>query len=855
MREINSITVEECAKAWKDFEIPGPRPHPCLFFDPAEIDEIRRLAQIEETRQYQEKQKILEVADVLLERDLGIARLGWLGESRWACAHCGTREVEIRRASPDAGRCLRCGHINDDTAFKSWWVAEMHGRSMHQLRVLTWAYLFTDAAAYAEKATGIMLEYAEWLPDCPILSEDRLRLSVDPQIDLRIGIQLTYSYDLLYNYPGWSDAQRAAFAEHVLRSTVQLNIERWPAFRLHNMYNTGCVLMAAVGLFLGEADYVDRAVNEQFGLIRALREGIDGDGFWPESSLNYHFAVVRDIASLTEAVYHAGFDFYQVDRYRQMYLGPLKLAEPSSGVIPGWGDSGNYAPDLFEAISAAYEIFYHRTSDPVVGTYLRASAARGRRSFGSLFITGDWKGEGEFQPSSALLDVQGLAVLNAGAGEQSKYVQLNYLRRIGGHNQEDRLNLLVYALNGFVGPKTTGADYFYPTYAWYRGAIGHNIVTLGGKGPDPGAGGDLAFYASFNQAQAISARADASYPGYKQQRTVVLVGDRYMVDLFRVAGDTPTHMDWIWHCLGELKRPAAAVPAAVEGEGPYRFIEDSVRLDTDEAWQATWTLAEPDKGIRAFSGADPYQDVIDWSAGSEDFIVRVKPDGHRVKVYNNITGYVLYPTPIMSPVFSSIYNYGAEFPRDPPQASAPVPRSGEPQTSQPCGYCTLTMAAQAGTEVFYARGPGYGWKIPEKMPLVVGRRRGSWTHFMTALDTYHKQPYVRSVRTLVDRPEAAAMQVTTGDSQETFIANYGDSPVEAEGLYCKGEFAAVSMRAGSVDWVMLVNGVHLVLGNFVLEAEQPGTFVAALNASAEWRAFTPAGEAVAVRVQPGSAER
>lgn len=851
MRRDESIGIAECARAWKDFEIPDPRPHPCVFFNAAEIEEIRRLAHIEGTRQYQEKQKILAAAEVLLEWDLSIARCGWLGESRWACAHCGSREVEIRRASPDMGRCLRCGGINDDTAFKSWWVAEMHGRSMHQLRVLTWAYLLTDEAVYAARASGIMLEYAEWLPECPVRGAARLRLAVDPQIDMRVGIQLTYAYDLLYNYCGWSAAQHAAFAENVLRRTVQLNIERWPAFKLHNMYNTGCVLLAAVGLCLGETSYVERAVNEEYGLIRALREGVDGDGFWPESSLNYHFAVVRDIASLTEAVYHAGFDFYRVDKYRQMYLGPLRLAEPSSGIIPGWGDSGNYSPDVFEAISAAYEIFYHRTSDPVVGAYLRASAARGRRSFSSLFVRGDWQEEAEFQPPSALLDVQGLAVLNAGEGTQSKYVQLNYLRQIGGHNQEDRLNLLVYAQGGFVGPKTTGSDYFYPTYAWYRGAIGHNLVTIGGAGADPSAAGDLAFYASFEKAQVVSARADASYPGYRQQRTVVLVGDRYIVDLFRVAGDAPTHMDWIWHCQGDLEHAAAAVPARVEGAGPYRFIEHCVGMKTDGAWQATWSFPQADKGVRTFSSTDPYEDLIDWSAASEDFIVRVKADGRRVKLYNNITGYVLYPTPIMSPVFSSLYNYGAEFPLQAPRSRAPVPPPAEPPPPQTCGHFRLTMAAQAGSQVFYARGPGYGWKIPAAMPLVLVRRRASWTHFMSALDIYREHPYVLSVQTLVNKPEAAVLQVSTRDSQELFMANYGDAALAAQGLYYKGEFAAVSTRRGRVDWVMFVNGVRLVHGEFVLTATAPGTFVAALSASGEWQATTPAGEAVAISVQPG----
>ena len=842
MPETNLTTIEECIQSWKDFEIPGPRPHPCVFFNQDEIDEILRLSRIEGTRQYKEQQKIIEVANVLLTRKLSISRRGWQGGSRWACLNCGTREVEMRRDQPDRGRCLRCGTINDDTEFKSWWAVEMHGRSMHQLRILTWAYLFTSKTEYAEKALEIMLDYAEWLPDCPTIDPGRLRFSVDPQLDMRFGIQMAYSYDLLYNYTGWSNEKRAIFEENVLRSTVKLNVERWPEFRLHNMYNTGCVLMAAVGLCLGEPEYVERGVNEEYGLIRSLAEGVNEDGFWPESSLNYHLAVVRDIVSLTEAVYHAGFNFYQVDKYRNMFLGPLKLAEPTTGVIPGWGDSGNFSPDVFDVVQAAYEVFYHRTRNLIVGAYLKDSSKRGRLSFGSLFITESWLNHAsDFRQASTLLDVEGLVALRSGSGERSKYIQLNYLRKIGGHNQEDRLNLIAHALDGFIGPKVVQSDYSYPTYSWSREAIGHNMVVIGGKSQDPWAGGELAFYATFEQIQAVSAQANKSYPGYKQQRTVILVGDHYIIDLFHIDGDTPTTMDWVWHCQGELVRPDDALPAAPQGEGAYRFVEDAVRIHTDDSWQAKWTFGKPDLGVREYSSINPYEDAIDWAASTDDFIVRIKPDSRRAKVYNNITGYTLYPTPIMSPVFSSVYNYGSEFPLgDEKSTTPPTPQ----RAPCPYGYFTLIMAGQPGTEVYFAMGPGYGWQLPARMPFVLVRRHGSWTNFMTALDTYREEPYVLSVQSLVNKQQAAAMQVTTRDSQETFIANYGNSPVDANGVYLEGQFAAVSVQAGKVNWAVLVNARCLRLDDFVVEAEQPGTFVVEPNLSGQWQARTETGEAV-----------
>jgi len=256
-------------------------------------------------------------------------------------------------------------------------------------------------------------------------------------------------------------------------------------------------------------------------------------------------------------------------------------------------------------------------------------------------------------------------------------------------------------------------------------------------------------------------------------------------------------------------------------------------------------------GLDKYSTLNPYEDVRDWEAGTSDFSVRIKPDGQRVNIYNNAASCILYPTPILSPVFSSIYNYGSEFPMAGEREQA---SKEEAQAKEPHGYFTVTMAEQVDTAVYYANGPGYRWNIPAPMPLVVARRHGSWSTFMAALDAYRRSGYVLSARSLLSSPEAAAMQVTTSDSQETFIANYGNSPVEAEGIYLEGELAVVSVQAGTVNWALLVNGSRLRLGDFVIEAKQPKTFVAELNASGQWQTWTATGKVVSVSVQPGVVE-
>jgi hypothetical protein len=154
-------------------------------------------------------------------------------------------------------------------------------------------------------------------------------------------------------------------------------------------------------------------------------DGFSQDGFWHESSFNYHVGVVRDIVATSEVLYHAGFDLYRLDRFRNSFVAPLRLAELGTGVIPGYGDGPNLSIDWFTPNPGgqpADEVFYHRTQDPIVGAALKASSLRGRVSCGPLFVTESWRDAADAadRVPSAVSDHQGLAALRAGDGRDSK---------------------------------------------------------------------------------------------------------------------------------------------------------------------------------------------------------------------------------------------------------------------------------------------------------------------------------------------------------------------------------------------------------------------------------------------------
>ena len=86
------MTLDDCLREWEEFEIAGPRPHPCVFFSEEEIDWTREQSEVAGTRQHQERGRIVEAAECLVDQDLAIVRKGWLGGTRW-----GMRKVRHER--------------------------------------------------------------------------------------------------------------------------------------------------------------------------------------------------------------------------------------------------------------------------------------------------------------------------------------------------------------------------------------------------------------------------------------------------------------------------------------------------------------------------------------------------------------------------------------------------------------------------------------------------------------------------------------------------------------------------------------------------------------------------------------
>ncbi len=250
-------------------------------------------------------------------------------------------------------------------------------------------------------------------------------------------------------------------------------------------------------------------------------------------------------------------------------------------------------------------------------------------------------------------------------------------------------------------------------------------------------------------------------------------------------------------------------------------------------------------GQRLAEVRNPYDDVIDWSMSTEDSLVRIKPNGQRVRHYQNCTGYPVYPMPIMSPVFSSYYNYGPEFAIEPAaDTESPPPPADARRTFR------LHGAGSPGTEVFYANGPGYGWEDPGRMWMVLVRRRDRAAHFMVAMDAFRDAPYVESVEALLREPAAAAMRVVTTDSVEVFVSSHTDQPIETEALSLSARFGAISSQGRELSWALVVDGTHLRVGGWQIESPQPNTFLVTRDRDGQLRGRTGQGRTVPVRVTP-----
>ncbi|HVM49005.1 MAG TPA: heparinase II/III family protein [Candidatus Acidoferrum sp.] len=474
---------------------------------------------------------------------------------------------------PGPYKCPKCGRLYAGEKYEAALRRLVHGWLAQAALDLALVSAIEHRPDYAAKCAEILIKYADAYPGphTSALAGGMIYQSLDEAMWV---IPLGQAYDLIYGQIG--DAERAkieTFLRAVARGLQACGTQG----------NWGSWHLSAVGVvgYATEDEELLGWATQRFQ--QQIREQLGDDGLWPESVHTYHYFSLLAFAQFAEAARHAGLDLYHWEgkpgkSLLSMFRAPLAYAYPDlrlPAINDGWYEA--FVPgDL-------YELGYCRTHDPQFGWVL-AKAYKADLVPAGLVPAGGRKGarEGLYaflfggaiptQISPPLLASTNFSVLGICALRSTNGAMMTF--HYGpclGHGHRDKMGITLFA-----NRKLWLADYGTPGYGaailpWYQSTLAHNTVVVDGKTQAPTKENQVKLWLGGNDLEAAESVTSEAYAGVKHSRTVVRIGD-YFVVADRLESQAEHTYDLYLHSEGELSL-AEGASALQTVASPSRWIE------------------------------------------------------------------------------------------------------------------------------------------------------------------------------------------------------------------------------------------------------------------------------------------
>ncbi len=489
-------------------------------------------------------------------------------------------------------RCPKCGRLYSGEKYEGALRRLVHGWLSQAARDLALVGALEHKPAYSAKAAEILLKYAAAYPGphTNALAGGMIYQSLDEAMWV---IPLAQAYDLIYD--DLAPAQRTTI-EHFLRTVAQ------GLQRCGTNGNWGSWHLSAVGVIgyaIEDQELVSWATDR---FKEQIRDQLGDDGLWPESVQTYHYFALLAFMDFAEAAWHAGTDLCHWEAkpgksLLLMFVAPLRYAYPNlrlAAINDGWYQSF-VPPDC-------YELAYYRTRDPRFAWVLANSYQRGalpagrvntdprdslRTGFYAFLFGGPIPTKVTPPPDTSVnFPVLGICMLRSTNGAMMSFDYGPFL----GHGQLDKMGITLFA-NG----KLWLADYGTPGYGaailpWYESTFAHNTIVVDGRNQNRTKENNVKLWLGAPGLEAARSETTEAYPGVAHTRTVVRIGD-YFVVADQLKSKAEHTFDLYLHSEGKLSlvggkhetHPVAA---------PVRWLEQLSARAPEAAVSGRWSEGE-----------------------------------------------------------------------------------------------------------------------------------------------------------------------------------------------------------------------------------------------------------------------
>ena len=530
-----------------------------------------------------------------------------LGESGWFHDYyCpkDARRLVFDWQKPTEHRCEGCGTVYRGSPYDEVWRAAVHDAIISAIGSAAVVYRITGEMEYMQYAREKLLWYAEHYDQYPPHGKHagKGRIGAQSLDEATQTVELAQAYwDIC---PDLSPADRTTIAEKLLIPAARFIHSQTRT--IHNIHSWHNAAVGLVGFAVGDKELVQAAIEGPAGLNAQITKGIQDDGFWYEGSIGYHFYTISSMEPLVLAARAQKYPIADMDRFLRLYSAPLALAF-DDGQFPanndGWGGMHLLnLPQYYEVASAV------EPQSEFLGLLGRAYKDRKRTAVAALLYGPDVIAISEaFVPESNLLKESGIAILR----KDKTNAYLKFGPHGGGHDHNDRLNLILYHDGHVIVPDLGTSGYGIPLNGqWFRSAAAHNLLIVDGK-KQANCGGELGEFA----AERVSASVSKAFEGVTIRREIGLI-DNGIEDRVGAESDKEHTYDLIYHVRGTLELCSVVTQAAepLKGDG-YPMLKNLQKGKAEGTCEASFKLRdtagqlvlrlESDRPYEVFTGTCP----------------------------------------------------------------------------------------------------------------------------------------------------------------------------------------------------------------------------------------------------------
>ncbi|WP_089139517.1 heparinase II/III domain-containing protein [Vibrio rumoiensis] len=563
-----------------------------LQFNAQEMAKIKNKATPDIIQRLIDDNQVVLSSDILVPPD---ARATW--NLYYFCPEHSVR-LDWQRDKPTEHCCPVDGKIFMGEPYDGAWWRGLNGLNAKACNELGLLWHLTGEDHYFNKVREILLGYAKYYPDYEehggIPYNGPGKANAQTLCEANCNLDFARGYDFIRQA---LNAEDRVYIETRLLCEGAEFLMQHRSDQLHNHEMKISATVGVIGLIVNKPDYIEFALNSNYGLIYQLEHGVNQDGFWFEGSIHYHYYALQALLAFEKIAYHTAYSVKLQPNYHKMLAFPLQLIS-ATGDFPRLNDCIAGQEKLNH--THIFEFAYQQFNDPVFAKALSTIYKdTPRNSIETLLYGVDQLPASEPIACHTIhAPLSGLTILH---NEASQNMMLLKHSPYGGeHDHYDRLGIILCRQGKEIIPDLGTTGYGAEMhYGYYKNTATHNTLAVNQKNQPP-ANPTTENFQQTDQSTYISTQVDWSKPikeldshtivqwdddAYKNvtfRRSILWLTDddilsNVAIDISQISNPYQQQLDLNWHIRGHFEpnqQSAKFKAIATPFDGPLHRMTD-----------------------------------------------------------------------------------------------------------------------------------------------------------------------------------------------------------------------------------------------------------------------------------------